>query len=288
MKSRFLFFLFFGALAFITLTANKNGRASSQNRGNTGAPGDETNINGTPKTCMACHNSGPITASLTIRLLDSMNQVVTQYKPDYQYKAVVQIKGSNNPAGYGFQMIALKDAGNVDLKGFKDVNPNNYKLANISNGRTYAEHDNISTPDSFAVTWKAPVAGTGTVTFYASGNAVDKNGSTSGDGAAAASLKISEIGATAENTPASSPVLFKLNPNPVYASANLSIALKEGGEYYFQGFAATGALIWEQTMTLSAGENRFPVTTSEWPAGLYYIAVSHEQQRIGSVKLLKL
>ncbi len=70
---------------------------------------------------------------------------------------------------------------------------NNYKIATIPNGRTYAEHDNVSTPNIFNVVWTAPAAGTGNVT-YAAGNAVDKNGLNSGDGSSVTTLKTKRIG----------------------------------------------------------------------------------------------
>ena len=165
---RLLFSTLIFSLIVLLSMGNKNGRASSANRGNTGAPGDETSL-GQPKTCMNCHNQGPITASLAISVLDADNQPVTQYRPGQPYTAQVKITASGSGLmGYGFQMIALRDAGNTDLDGFTDSNPNNYKIASISNGRTYAEHDNISSSNTFNVNWTAPAAGTGSVTFYSS------------------------------------------------------------------------------------------------------------------------
>jgi hypothetical protein len=283
---RFFKILFAAALFFLTLfvlPANKNGRAAGQNKGNTGAPGDELNANGTSKTCMNCHNQGPITATMGISVRDSMNQPVTSYKPGNTYKARVKINGTGaSIQGYGFQMIALRNAGNTDLDGFKDVNPNNYKLANTSpNSRTYAEHDQVSPADSFLVTWQAPVAGTGAVTFYASGNAVNGTGGTGGDGAAVAVLSLPEFGTVATDAAATTSGLLRAWPNPVRDV--LHLCWETTGDHTISVYAQDGTLVYQ-------GQGRVGATalpTGDWTKGVYYIGVQGKTES-RCVKVLKL
>ena len=193
MKFRLVYLIFFTLLVSVIFMSNKNGRAASQNAGNTGAPGDQSNANGSPRTCNYCHSGSTLTATMNIAVIDSTGAAVTQYVPGRQYTERVTINSSGAAFnGYGFQTIALKDAGNTDLDGFSDPGGNNYKISSISNGRTYAEHDNVSTSNVFEVKWTAPPAGTGPITFYAAGNGVNKNGLSSGDSGAFNVLQLNE------------------------------------------------------------------------------------------------
>lgn len=256
-------------LVLLLSMGNKNGRASSANRGNTGAPGDETSL-GQPKTCLSCHNQGPITASLAITVLDNNNQPVTQYHPGQQYIASVKITGMGTTIqGYGFQMIALRDAGNTDLDGFTDVNPNNYKIATITNGRTYAEHDNISGSNTFNVKWTAPAAGTGSVTFYASGNAINGNGTTSGDGAGFSNLKLTEAASVATDEPTAG-LPLKIFPNPMTGDAQLDAGALTPGDYRVSAYNSSAVKVWEEQVWLTGGNTALNIPASGWPAGAYF------------------
>jgi hypothetical protein len=266
---------------------NKNGRASQANKGNTGAPGDETSL-GEIKTCMNCHNQGPITATVNISVLDGQGQPVTQYQPGQSYTVRVVITATGATVqGYGFQLIGLRDAGNTDLDGFTDVNPNNYKLASISGGRTYAEHDNISGTNTFNVKWTAPAAGTGSVTFYASGNGVNANGTTSGDGAGKHSLQLTEAGSV--HTQESAGVLqgITLLPNPLSDNGQLRFEGVPAGTYQIRAFHGGAGKVWETTVWLDEREQQVLVPSAAWAAGIYYVQVANgEQQAI--VKAVRL
>ena len=69
MKFKFIYTFFFLILCSVLFIASKNGRAFDQGKGNTGAPGDETNSNGSAKTCQSCHNtSSSIQVTLDIEV----------------------------------------------------------------------------------------------------------------------------------------------------------------------------------------------------------------------------
>jgi len=262
--------LFLSLIVLLSM-GNKNGRASSANRGNTGAPGDETSMN-QPTTCINCHNQGPITASLAISVFDVDNIPVTQYRPGQQYTAQVKITASGTGlTGYGFQMIALKDAGNTDLDGFSDMNPNNYKIATITNGRTYAEHDNISTANTFNVKWTAPTAGTGSVTFYSSGNGVNGNGGTGGDGSGFSALKLTEFGTTAANEAVNIVVPMSIFPSPILENARLKIGQLPSGNYRLRAFDNGAKMIWENELSLPEMGATIELPAASWSPGVYYL-----------------
>jgi hypothetical protein len=288
MKFRLVYTVFLGALCAVVLLGNKNGRASQAQKGNTGAPGDETQ-GGQPKTCVSCHNQGPITASAAISVLDANNTPVAQYTPGQQYTARVTITASGpNLGGYGFQMIALRASDNSDLDGFSDTNPNNYKLATIPGGRTYAEHDNISTPNTFDVRWTAPAAGTGTVKFYASGNGVNKNGQTSGDGAGAATLTLTESGATsATDNLLDFSAKAAVTPNPARAESRFRAQVPTSGDYRLEAFDLSGRLVWSSAQQVQDSDLNIEISMADWAPGIYLLCASGAEAK-AIVKVLKL
>lgn len=283
---RLVVFIFLGLISTLALLGNKNGRASQAQRGNTGAPGDETQ-GGQPKTCISCHNQGPIVASLAISVLDSAGNSVTQYIPGRGYTARVSINASGNGLnGYGFQMIGLRDSNNSDLDGFTDVNPNNYKIATIPGGRTYAEHNNISATNTFDVKWTAPVSGTGSVTFYAAGNGVNSNGGTGGDGSGFSTLKLSEF-STASQSPEALQASLSVYPNPIQQACVLSLSKLEPGAYELKAWSADGQLRWEAVEFFSENEAKINLPVSDWPSGICFITLKKGKNST-SVKVLKL
>jgi hypothetical protein len=290
MKIRLVYLLFLTILCAIVLPASKNGRASQDKTGNTGAPGDETNPNGTPRICTHCH-FGAAAPEVSVRVLDGNGDMVTTYIPGQQYVARVAI--NTNVAtltGFGFQMIALRDNGNVDLDGFSDPGNNtvnNYKIASIPNGRTYAEHDNVSVNNGqFNVVWTAPPAGTGPVTFYAAGNAVNRNGSTNGDGAAAATLKLTEQGATSTSDLAVTPVQLTVWPNPVVHTAQVEVNLVQAGRYQFRVYDVSGQTIWQTAQQLGQGITRLELPAGAWAPGMYLLEATDGVRR-NVVKMVK-
>jgi hypothetical protein len=191
-------------------------------------------------------------------------------------------------SGYGFQMIALRDTGNIDLDGFSDINPNNYKIATINNGRTYAEHANVSSSNTFNVRWTAPAAGTGSVTFYAAGNAVNGNGNSDGDGASVTSLQLfEEITLSAGGLQSQSAPGIQVCPNPVNETAQLELNLPGAGAYQFVVFSQSGKMIWSETAMFPAGISNYQIPTGKWPPGAYFLSL-HAANSHKSVKILKL
>lgn len=288
MKIRLPLFFLLACIGLLTLFGNKNGRASQSGKGNTGAPGDET-FNGTPYTCAGCHNDGVFNPIISISVLDTGDLAITHYTPGRLYTARVTINASGtNLFGYGFQMIALRDTGNIDLDGFSDVNPNNYKIATISNGRTYAEHANISSSNTFNVRWTAPVAGTGSVTFYAAGNAVNGNGNDNGDGATSTALQLLEnITLSDGGDVAQTAAALRVLPNPVDDMAQIQINLPNAGKYRLAVYQPSGKLQWMTEQNLPSGENTSTLNTENWPSGIYFVTITSPKYS-KTVKILKL
>lgn len=164
--------LLFGCL--ILFTGYEDGPA---NEGNAwiGAPG-ESGV-----TCGTCHsNPGSFGfVNINIDMETTNGTAVTSYVPGNTYKVAVTINSEvGTPAAYGFQAVAL-DATNSNAGTF--ISEDEMIGIRTVNGRLYAEHNMPSTSQTFVMRWEAPTADVGKVTFYASGNTVNRDGTTAGD-----------------------------------------------------------------------------------------------------------
>lgn len=180
--------LFISAVGYFIFASNSNGRATAANSGNTGAPGENT--------CGQCHNGGNFGASVSIQVFAQGATVpTTQFVAGNTYTVRVTVNNSiGTPGGYGFQLTALSGAENTPVSGYSNLATNvkqkTITVQNAFTGRTYLEHNGVTTNNVFQFSWTAPANLSDAVTFYASGNVVNGNGSTSGDAVANSSLTI--------------------------------------------------------------------------------------------------
>ncbi len=200
--------------SFILFISSSNGRAANGS-GNTGAPGDES-VGQTSITCKFCHTGNAIVTNTSILILDKDSVQVNSYVPGADYTVRVSVNASTgSPKGYGFQLIGIKDSDSLDVKGFSSPS-SNAKLATTSfNNRTYAEHKRADSLNTFEVQWKAPAQGTGSISFYAAGNGVNKNSSSDGDGASNTKLTISEAVISSSNSAELLAQKVQIFPNPI-------------------------------------------------------------------------
>lgn len=178
-------------LLYLFLTSNSGGRASAAGQDNTGAPGSGG-------TCGNCHGGGSYgTVTLTIQVFQAGTLTpVTSYVGGTTYDMRVTVNNSaGSPAGYGFQMICLTTPGNTPVSlPYTNLASNVKQILFTSgglNGKRYVEHQGVTNNNTFNFSWTAPAAGTGSVRFFASGNAVNGGGS-SGDNAGATTLTLAE------------------------------------------------------------------------------------------------
>ncbi len=176
------------ALGYFLFSSNSNGRATVANSGNTGAPGENT--------CGQCHNGGSYNASVAIQVFPNGGTIpTTQFVSGNTYTVKVTVSNSmGNPFGYGFQFTALTDADSAPLSGYSSLASNvkqkTITVQNAFNGRTYLEHNGVTSNNVFQFNWTAPANLNEAVTFFASGNVVNGSGSTAGDATANTSLTL--------------------------------------------------------------------------------------------------
>lgn len=292
MKLRIVYTIFSVCLFALLFMSNSDGRADSQNWGNTGAPGDEM-LGTVARTCASCHSStSAFEMSQTIEVFDDMDDLVTSYTPGQTYRVKVtnEIVSGSGAQGYGFQIVNLKAAegeNGDDSAGFS--NPaSNVKIATASNtgGRQYAEHNGVSDTNTFEVDWTAPDGGTGNVTFYASGNAVNGNGQNSGDAASVSTLELSEAN-TSSTSDLNDGINIYLFPNPVREEMKVTLESIASGEFDIEVYDMQGRLMIKDKVAFGSGESNYVVNVSALSRGTYLVKFSNEE-KIATAKMLKI
>lgn len=271
MISRYTFSaLLLGCASFILFQSNAGGPAQNGNRA-TGAPGDGSS------TCESCHNNNGSFGNVSIdfEMTNASGAAVTEYKPDSVYSVKITVNNSaGSPAGFGFQMICLKDANDGNLQGWS--NPSANAQLSTSAGRNYVEHDGISTTNIFTVDWTAPSESTGDVTFYLGANAVNGADGNAGDRAKIDKFTIAEANGDSVSTSVREFILneFSVFPNPV--KDNIRIAgLSPGSPISI--YSALGTLLRSERL------NNEILNLSDLESGIYII-----QTESGAKRILKL
>jgi hypothetical protein len=143
-------------------------------------------------TCSACHGGGNFSPTINVLVKDAGGNVVTQYTAGQTYTIEYAVSSSTAPE-FAFQSVALA-SGNANAGNFISTSTSNSRISTL-NGRKYAEQQGASSTGIFTFEWDAPGnSGTGQVTFYSVGLAVNGNGGTSGDQVTApGSISLSEL-----------------------------------------------------------------------------------------------
>lgn len=278
MKRRIVYTLFVTAFCTFLLLSNSGGTGATQQTDRTGSPLS-------PGICSECHGGGSFAPSVEARLLKN-NAVVTQYTPGEDYTFRLTITATNGtPARYGFMAVALRS--NNTNAGTWDSPPAGTRTITI-NGREYFEQSSPRTANSFDIKWKAPAAGSGLVRFYAAGNAVNGNGSTSGDAAAQLpeALVISERSTSAAFGVKELEASMLAYPNPVNEQLNLNIEVKEIGRYFLSIYDMTGKELQRKTLLLQSGKHQETFEVTNLAAGHYAVRLS-DGERLKTLQIVK-
>ncbi len=292
MKFKFIYTFFTLLIIAVLFIASKDGRAFDNGTGNTGAPGDETNSNGSAKTCQSCHfNNADIQVTLDIEVLDGLGDPVSEYIPEqtYDVKVTINSLGDSIPSAYGYQLLSLKAplGQNGDNLATFDNPASNVRIAVASsNGRQYAEHKGPSNSNEFLVEWTAPALGAGTITFYSCGNGVNLNDETGGDNAACNQLELTE-GDPVATKDLSEEVSLIVFPNPVSDVLNIEINSEVTGTFEARIYNLFGQVVQIKQIDLITGENKMNLNVSDLPKGNYLLQVV-DGEKMMSRKFVKL
>lgn len=265
MKKALLSILGFSILSIgiqITLTSSSNGRAFSANSGNTGAPGETT-------TCRSCHGSG-FSTTVSIVIKDTLGNPISAYVPGSVYTAEFTVNAVG-ASRYGFQLVTLNGS-NSPVNGFSSP-ATNTRLVTLGNGRQYAEHAGKSVTNTFSTVWTAPAIGTGTITFFGGGAAVNNNGNTSGDGGNITSLSLTEsisVGFTESKLEDK----IMVYPNPSRNVVNFkNLSSSDKVNYFAELFSISGQIVHHQE--IGSNDNSKSIDVSNFENGYYILRISN-------------
>lgn len=251
--------------------SNSGGRAAVGNADNTGSPVSQG-------TCANCHSGGNFGATVVVNLYSpGTTTPATQYVPDSTYEVEVIIN-DNGAAGYGFQLACL-NADNESVNGFSTPG-SDVQITTLANGREIVEQSRRRTDGRATVSWTAPSVGTGDVTFYAVGNAVNGNGGTSGDQVVTTSITLNESPGVSTRQQALLPVSLTLFPNPVASHLFLDIVGSTSGTHQLLIVNTLGQVVERRNVEIAFGMDRIDLDVAHLPRGHYQLVLAQEGRRI--------
>lgn len=254
------------SIASILLMANSSGRGSVAGEAVTGAPGEAGNTCGK----VGCHTAGAFDVDGMIEFLDSDGNVVDNYEIDEEYTVRLNISNSGNPSAYGFQMVALGDT--EENAGEWLTLPDPVVELTMLN-RSYVEQGAPYTSPTVEIPWTAS-EDVGDVTFYYSVNAVNGNGSPSGDGVASGSFTASFAGSSSVNELKEAELLVYPNPSVD------RLTIENIKTNRVRVFDARGKCISHQYLGINSS-----IEVGHLQPGLYYLQADDSQQMAKFVKI---
>lgn len=258
-------------LLFMGALAGSMALLISFSSGPTSSVGDVTGSPLSNGDCSLCHGGGNYNPTLTVEMLDG-DDPVAEYVPGETYRLRITIDAVNDPAGYGFQAVALSGGDDANAGMFE--NPGTDVNITPFDDRQYAEHNKRSTNNTFEVDWVAPAEGTGDVRLYVSGNAVNGAG-TSGD----SPVSLTSPVVLTEGETSSVPTIASLEaltafPNPVESQLNLLLESSKAHDLDVQIASLDGKNLHNQVWPVQAGGNNLQYDASGLPAGTYLVRLS--------------
>jgi hypothetical protein len=262
------FFLAVSSLILgISMINSDNGIA-----GRVGSPGETTCNTG------GCHVGNALNAAGGSITISAPTLTNWQYFPGAVYPISVTIARAGCPIfGIGFEALRASGANAGTLTAGTGTT---IKVANIlGNSRSNIVHalnggTSSTGSKTFTFNWTAPAAGTGTVTFYAAGNATNGSGTTSGDFIYTTSQTVTESATGIEegNLVASS---IAIHPNPVMDNINLSFQMNSNEEVTIRILSLEGKLV--ETVVqekLQSGKHNLVIPAPS-EKGVYLLEIDH-------------
>ncbi|MCS6895885.1 MAG: hypothetical protein NZZ60_07050 [Bacteroidia bacterium] len=170
------------AVFALSLVAFKEANSSQPPVAHTGAPGEGS--------CADCHSGASPAPTIT---LTQAGQTPSTYTPGGPPITLTVSVSHPTLSRYGFQLTVLSNQSgqqNVPSQGLSTGGANNITLQS-SGGRKYIAHAGVSSSGVWTFEWTPPATNIGDITWYIAANAVNRNGTTSGDATGTFSLTLS-------------------------------------------------------------------------------------------------
>lgn len=243
---------------------------------NTGGPpaGHSGDPAGGNQNCTACHSGNP---AQTETGWISSNIPTSGYVPGTTYTFFATATGTSI-SKFGFQ-ISPQNSNGVFLGTLVNTN----SQTQLSSNQKYIHQTSSGTSGTGSKTWTfdwtAPVAGSGSVTFYGAFNLTNSNNGTSGDIVKLSTLTITENITSAINSNHNS-FEVKLFPNPtsdfLYVHAD-----NFSQEINYKIIDVTGAIVYYGNLSSS----KSTIDLTGFSAGIYYLQILQPEVKL--IKFLK-
>jgi hypothetical protein len=270
MKKIYFFFVSILVVAASLLLDN----TSTPSRSN----GSPESASGSPSDGVTCAKSGchAGTASAQDNMVTS-NIPVSGYVPGQTYSITVSISQAGI-SKFGFSISPQNSSGSV-LGSLVITNTAETQLKNV--GHQYVTHTTAGNAGTGSKTWSfdwiAPTAGTGAVPFYASVNAANGNGNTSGDQIYTDVYTVEED-ITTGIQPNMNDVDFTVFPNPVEGNtAQVSFNANASSTSRIRIMSLNGSVVSEINHNATSNGNQHATLSMENLAkGVYFVEVQNE------------
>ena len=223
--------------------------------GNTGSPLDG-------QDCTNCHPTGPATSVSGWITTDIPAE---GYSPGETYTITVSGIDLSAPK-YGFQVTAETAAVKTGLWIITD----DLRTQSLGTAVTHtsAGTSPMGTPNAWAMDWTAPASGTGAVTFYASVNAANGDGSNQGDMIYVTALNVAEstIGISESFTAN----VGNIYPNPGTNYINIRLPLQSQSQVFDN--------IGRELISMPANTECMSIDISNLEVGVYYVKIHQNGQ----------
>lgn len=228
--------------------------------------GPDAGYTGSPidgKDCTFCHAPSPAT---TATGWITSNIPIDGYTPGSTYTITLSTPDANT-SKMGFQMTSETPAAKVGAWIITNTSRTQLKGA-ATVTHTGPGTDPIGTPNSWTIDWVAPVAGTGTLNFFAAVNASDASGGNGGDLIYVTQLTVNESNVgLAENFDIA---IGNIYPNP----ATNMIRLDAPTSSEIRIFDNMG----RNVMSFTANNDALTIDISALNNGIYYMNISLDGQ----------
>lgn len=257
-----------GAMAILLcLQSASGGRAANNGLDRTNSPGSGGACGG------YCHGSSGFhpNTQLNIVIKDVNDNFVNSYIPGQVYTLEFEVTSDGTPFGYGLQAVIL-DSLDMNAGDMLMVSTNETQLTTIANGREFVEHQGISNTGVFRTTWMAPPIGTGEVTIYGMGMAVDGSGGTQGDDfQQAIPVVLTESVTNSTQKLEVDQSFYEIFPNPNQGAFYLKNNQKDGNSS-IQVFNLAGQIVYEKEIELAKGAS-YKINLKENIPGVYWVKI---------------
>ncbi len=235
-----------------------------------------------------CHGASSTATIPSLVLVGKMSGDTVKdgkYTPGVTY--IVTVIGNNAAAqGFGFILRSSQNSGAAQAGSFANPTPSASTKTQSAGAFTVFEHKSIvpvtSGGFSASVEWTAPAASSGNVVMNLAVNAVNSNGTTSGDQWNTTTVILSE-GPPSSVEAIAGGLQFNAYPNPANNILNIDIQNSASNEYQYTIYTTAGTVAAQGHL----GNNVNSIDVSTLASGMHFISITNgiEQKVITFNKL---